>query len=323
MLGSHPAVHTVAEPWIMLPPVYALRDEGVEAAYDNRLARKGQSAFLDKLPNGQDDYEEGLSRMFGFVYRQALSETKCSIFLDKTPRYYLILEELSRIFSEARFILLFRNPLAVLSSVLDTWVAPNWLRLASFKKEKDLLEAPQLLVEGKTNLGEKAHCIRYEELVREPEKEMRDICDHVGIDHDENIVEYGGGDGGDWELGDPETVHQKSKPTTSSIEKWKERCHHPQYWRLMHDYLEILDARRLRKMGYQKERMVSELHDRRPAQSKLRMTFSLEWILRAPPGKRSRWEREFVRQTENVRRGGLSRVFSSFFSRSYDKLSQA
>jgi len=31
ILGGHSQVHTVAEPWLMLNPLYALRETGIEA----------------------------------------------------------------------------------------------------------------------------------------------------------------------------------------------------------------------------------------------------------------------------------------------------
>lgn len=39
ILGSHPDIHTVSEPWLMLQPLYALRPDGYRAEYNEHLAR--------------------------------------------------------------------------------------------------------------------------------------------------------------------------------------------------------------------------------------------------------------------------------------------
>ncbi|MBU0595569.1 sulfotransferase, partial [Candidatus Bipolaricaulota bacterium] len=113
ILGSHPEVHTVSEPWLMLHPFYATRAEGIDTEYSQRIARVGVGSFMEEMPNGRDDHDEGIRRMYAHLYTRALDGSGKSRFLDKTPRYYLIIPDLLRVFPEARFILLFRNPLAV------------------------------------------------------------------------------------------------------------------------------------------------------------------------------------------------------------------
>ena len=42
-------------------------------------------------------------------------------FLDKTPRYYWILNEIHELFPEAKYIYLTRNPINVFSSTMTSW----------------------------------------------------------------------------------------------------------------------------------------------------------------------------------------------------------
>jgi len=63
--------------------------------------------------------------MGGTLYNRALEVAGKRFFLDKTPRYYFIIPELKNVFPEAKFIILLRNPLAVLSSILNTWFQNN------------------------------------------------------------------------------------------------------------------------------------------------------------------------------------------------------
>jgi len=218
MLGSHPEIHTVSEPWIMLHPIYALRERGIEAEYDATLARAALDSFLDELAKGSKDYLEGIRRMYGHLYQKALRGKDAHLFLDKTPRYYFILRELQRVFPEARFILLFRHPLAVLSSIFRTWIEDDLLKIAQY--QEDLLRAPHLLLEGQAELGNAALSVKYEDLVQDAKGEMQRVCDHLCIPFEPEILRYGKHDMSEWRFGDPEKVYQHARPQTSSLQKW-------------------------------------------------------------------------------------------------------
>lgn len=303
MLGGHPAVHTVSEPWVMLPPAYTLRSSGVEAEYGAHLAQTGIRTFWENLPEGRDDYIEGMRRMYGFLYQRALETTEASLFLDKTPRYYLILSELKEIFPEARFILLLRNPLAVLSSILRTWVGKQWLKLSDYRS--DLLKAPGLLQETASDSGSKVTTVQYEELVRRPQSEIAALCEHLGIEVEPEITEYGGDDQEKWTFGDPDSVYKHSKPQTSSLEKWT-RPEDAQQWRLLHDYATHLGEQTFERMGYGYGKCLKKLEASRPSSDRLRYTFSLNWLLDKDMDERERWEHHAVQIADRCRKNGLS-----------------
>jgi len=306
MLGAHPSIHTTSEPWVMLHPVYALREQGVVAEYDADLARTGLQTFIDELPEGKRDYLDGLRRMYGHLYQQALSTTDAHLFLDKTPRYYFILPELKAIFPDARFILLFRHPLAVLSSILRTWVQDRWLRLSQHRQ--DLIEAPARLLSGKDNLGDAAISVRYEGLVQDPERELKTICEHLDIEFEEGIVEYGERERSEWKFGDPKTVYDHSSPQTSSLEKWV-NVDNAQEWRVLRDYAEHLGETTFERLGYSYERSLQKLEEIRSPSAALRYTYPLNWLFNKPLGERTRWERYTVQFSNRVRNGGFSEAF--------------
>jgi len=117
-----------------------------KARYDGQLARLGARTFLRSVPEGEEAYFEAVRRTGRYLYGQALDGTEATTFLDKTPRYYYILPEIHEAFPEAHIIVLFRNPLAVLASILTTWVEDDWLSLHRYRD--DLLEAPGRLIDA-------------------------------------------------------------------------------------------------------------------------------------------------------------------------------
>ena len=120
LLGTHPQVQTIGEPWLAIPFVYALREKGVSSEYIHVSLAQGFGEFVSKLPGGRADYFREVRAMLERL-QQKISAPGKTCFLDKTPRYHLILDELAQIFPDAKFIVLWRNPLAIVASILNTW----------------------------------------------------------------------------------------------------------------------------------------------------------------------------------------------------------
>ena len=190
ILGNHPDIHTTSEPWLMIPPLIGLicrwtSPEGTEA----RCARSNVGAFLKTFPGGEDEYFNGLRNMYTRLYNSALKSSGKKYFLDKTPRYAYFIPELKRIFPEARFIILFRTPLAVLCSIAERWARFDEQEL--FKNwGDDLRVVPRLLVEGIKVLGRKCFVVHYERLVSQPKTEIQKICKKLGLKFIPEIIEY-------------------------------------------------------------------------------------------------------------------------------------
>ncbi|MCK4649267.1 sulfotransferase, partial [bacterium] len=181
ILAGHPKIHTTAEPWIMLHPLYALKRNGVEAEYVSLLARQGLDDFLMQVPEGEELYIKALREMVAVLYNRALELSGKSFFLDKTPRYYFIIPELYRVFPKAKFIFLLRNPMAVLSSVLSTWCGNQIQALVKSPNYIDMTKGPHYLVEGIKKLKEDAIVVHYENLVRRPKEVIQHVCNRIGI----------------------------------------------------------------------------------------------------------------------------------------------
>lgn len=290
ILGKHSDIHTVSEPWLMLHPLYALRTQGCEAEYNAFWARRAVKDFLQELPNGEESYFEGLRRMYSYLYSSALASTEKRYFLDKTPRYYQIIPELYRTFPNAYFIILLRNPLAVLCSIVNTWAKKDWFFLHQCRS--DLVRAPQLLLEGIDLIGKRCLIVQYENILLNPEDEISKICHKLDIDFSQDIINYGPSEVNPWKLGDDTNVYENTKPNAKNLGKWISQLDSPQVWRVVNDYLQLLGKNTVEKMGYSYEELQNILDERRPHPFKLRRTLPLQWFLKKPE-EYSKWEYEY------------------------------
>jgi hypothetical protein len=228
--------------------VYALREGVHEAEYDARLAFRALQDFLGTLDGGQDHYIAALRQMALHLYCTACQQAGKLYFLDKTPRYFFIIPELIRIFPEAKFIILLRNPLGVLASILNTWVRGDWIRLS--RHRDNLLTAPRLLLEGIHHLNGRALILHYENLVSKPTEQVVELCAHLGLDFYPDMLEYGKRPAPPGRMGDPTGADRHVRPTAQSLDLWLELGRSRQTRHFLKAYLAALGPELLAGLGY-------------------------------------------------------------------------
>lgn len=280
ILGTHSKIHTTSEPWLMLHPLYAFRETGYKADYNEELARAAVCEFFSSLPDECDSYFNAVAQVYSRLYEQAMSPSGKSYFLDKTPRYYNIIPELYKTFPEAHFIILLRNPLAILSSIINTWVGDKWLGLRNFKH--DLVAAPSLLIDGIDTLGIKATLLHYEEILNDPSETFKSLCMKLDIDFEPDMLNYGDKQTQKWLMGDQDNLYQHNRVNTKKINGWIESLESPQIWRLQSDYLDLLGADLLKAMGYDYSECKTYLDKYYPGRLQLWKTIPLNWLIQEP-----------------------------------------
>lgn len=248
ILSAHPKIHTTGETWLMLHPIYALKDNGYSAEYNAAWSHLALTTFLNSFSSSDECYFKAIRNMALYLYNKSLKSTNKLYFLDKTPRYYLIIPELAKIFPEAKFIILIRNPLSVLASILNTWIKGNWFKLNKYYI--DLFEAPKLLYEGIKTLSYKAFVVNYENFVDSPETELKRIIEFLNLEFDPEIINYGQVKHPNWLFGDEIGIKKFRKPEKVSIDNWLQLTKSSQSTYLGRKYLEILGPELIYNLGY-------------------------------------------------------------------------
>ncbi|UCG35468.1 MAG: sulfotransferase [Candidatus Omnitrophota bacterium] len=278
ILSNHPAIHTLPEPWIALPTLYALYtrkiDRNYNTEYSRYWARTAIKDFVQRLPKGEKDYLEGIRRMYTHLYNCAMEGSGKKYFLDKGPRYYHIIPELYKVFPEALYIILLRNPLAVLNSIIN-FINKKYDQIHQFKH--DLLKGPRLLPEGIKLLGQQCTVAHYEQLLKSPDAEIRKICEKLHIEFFSNMLSYDFKEEYKNSYGYQEQKddYKSGGPDVQNIDKWAMFLKDPQTWRLASDYLHYLGKDIIDCMGYSHTEMQQLLERYNPGRIKLGKTTSL------------------------------------------------
>jgi len=129
------------------------------------------------------------------IYRQFASRKGARIWGDKSPTYYVELLRLARTFPEARFLIIWRGPEGILSSIQRAAEKSHWFRKRGMSL-RALLGCREMKrqCDELRRRGFPVHEIHYEELVRDPEPVLRSICDYLGIGFDPAMLSLASAD---------------------------------------------------------------------------------------------------------------------------------
>lgn len=252
ILASHKEIATVSEPWLLLPHAYTLRPRGVDAEYMHPLLVTAIEDFCEQLPGGREDYREQMRRFALELYERAAGGAP--YFLDKSPPYCLIADEILSIFPGAKFVFLWRNPLSVMASMTDTWGPwhPNLMSSDLF------IGLPRLIAAYETN-RERSHAVRFEDLLGGGEESWRTLTEYLEIEfqpealRDFSKVELKG------RMGDPTGPKRYSRLSSEPTEKWKTILANPLRRTWCRRYLRFLGEERLAAIGYDQAGLIREL----------------------------------------------------------------
>lgn len=248
VLGGHPEVGVSSEPWLLLHPAYGRRSEGILTDYDADWAALAVNEFLQHYTDGDDAYDDGVRAFARSIYGNAMRHAGAHRFVDKTPRYVMIMDDLLRWFPEAKFVFLLRNPLAVLASIVNTQIQHDLTALERFRNE--LLRGPQALAAGIARLGERAIVMRYEQFVAEPERELGALCAQLGLEYRADMLDYR-----DTRIRgtmqDRTGTAEHHRPAAGRESGWRQLLNDPQQLEFARGYLRALGSEPFTALGYE------------------------------------------------------------------------
>lgn len=220
LLGSHSKIFTHPEPHLVTPLAYlGFHDTVDKAPYDHINSAEAIRLFVSDLPRKEDDYLDALRAYADTMYGRMLATSPShTMFLDKTPAYALVLPFLAKLYPKAKYVVLTRHPMAVMSSYAQSFFNGDWEKARAFNPvaERYVPAMAKFLRDADVP---KIH-VGYEALVAAPEAWLERIFGFLGLEHEPGAVEYGKKFQAKKGPGDPISVSQHDRPVTESVEKW-------------------------------------------------------------------------------------------------------
>lgn len=258
ILGNHPMIHTVAEPWFLLPIFESLAGNNSYTEYSSYNSSIAIHEFIGNLPNSHLDLYKEINQFTLSIYTKIIENQKVSAkyFIDKTPRYHLIIDQIHKTFPDAKFIYLLRNPLSIISSMIGTDPKNYW---NLYFYNIDLFKGLPNLLRSLNTYKSTSMTIHYESLIKHPKREIQRILNYLEIeelpfeiclDRNKNVMGT---------MGDRLDQTKEDKFIVSSTNRWKIVINNiiRKQWCIR--YLRWLGKDVLYQMGYDMNILIQEI----------------------------------------------------------------
>jgi hypothetical protein len=255
LIAMHSDVATESETWLLLPLFLSAKNGTGISEYNDRYAAAGISEVLEKIENGEEKYHREVAKLAGSIY-SSLARNGEQYFLEKTPRYHLITNEIIESFPDAKFIFLWRSPLAIIGSIISSWGNDRW---NVYRYYIDLYKGLENLVSAFEKHKDRSIGLNYEMLLEEPNKELRRVMEYLELTTEQIDPDRLGAFVLNGSLGDKTGTKKYKKLSKEPLDKWKSQIGNPVRRAWCYKYLEWIDGTRLSIMGYDINELQNQL----------------------------------------------------------------
>lgn len=262
MIGSHSQVFTHPEPHLITPLAYlGYYDTVDKAPFDHINAAQALRELCEELPRGEEDYLDAVRCYASTLYERVLKKSGKPFFCDKTPAYALVLPFLTKLYPRAKYVVLTRHPMAILHSQAHSFFSGDY---------RAAMETNPVVGPYVKAIGSFLHTqavpyvqVRYEDLVRDPEPEMRRVLAHLGLSFEPGVVEYGKQKHITKSYGDPMSVEKHQRPVADSVDTWAaDLAARPEALAMARQAADELDPADLAAWGYPKNELFASVEGR-------------------------------------------------------------
>lgn len=206
LLSNNGETNTCSEPWLLLHFANQFKPSLFQTTFDNTIAASAFEDYLGKHPS--IDYNKEQKTFLLNLYKPLFEGFQFAI--DKTPRYWEIMDEIVVLFPSSKIIILKRNPIDVAKSMIKTWNIKSISQLTYFKR--DLLLAPKRIHSfcGKHCNNTNVYTLQYETLINNTAEEVKKVYEWIGIAFHEAVLETSKNEKYKGKYGDPYQNSEKS-----------------------------------------------------------------------------------------------------------------
>ncbi|XOV91165.1 MAG: sulfotransferase [Bacteroidota bacterium] len=250
VLATNPAIATSGEPWVLLKYANFLKPGLVKTPFETKLTTEAFDKFLINAGYSSNEFISTILKdQILKLYDKKRGTRK--YFLDKTPRYYEILPELISLFPKSKIIILKRNPLDILTSIVKSWNKTTLSLLVDHYR--DICIAPGLLQSFlEEHPLQNVREISYESLIDDPMNLIKDLSIWLGIETNLNSFNEYSSVELDTKFGDQVGSEKYFGVADGSVNAWEDLYNANSYWRnFFKGYINELGVDFLVKYGYE------------------------------------------------------------------------
>jgi hypothetical protein len=256
ILMGHSKISSIAEPHFLLPFIFAAKKEGTLTKYSHSSTYKGINDMINNLPEKENEYYQYLNDFSSKIY-SSLSDCESVYFLDKTPRYFWVIPEIAKIFPEAKFVFLFRNPVQIFASIVSTISNKRFNNIYGFYRY--MVEGIDLLSDGYKLLQSNSYKINYDDILLNSEESIKGLTSFLELEYEEDLLKSFKDQIIKGSSKDPTGIEEYDILDATPLEKWKKIFNTRFRKRLVRKYIENLSEESLYVQGYNKREILNEI----------------------------------------------------------------
>jgi len=211
ILATSHEVKTHPEMWFNLGLASLTEPINITANYSIDALRKAL-VELDGNLKKKDISINRLQNEFGIKIYESLSDDKTKYVIDKTPRYFFIINYLAQTYPDSKFIFIVRDPLEIIISYKKSFNNNNYHAMDQYYE--DFRYGFKNIINGYNNYKERSIIISYNNIVKNRNETMYKIFDFLDLNKNylpENYLPILG------EMGDKNIKNYKSPEQNISI----------------------------------------------------------------------------------------------------------
>jgi len=249
LITTSASICTTGEPWIQLLLSGSSNSSLTTSRFNVDLMKGALKAVEEE--NNLPSLTNNLLREFSFKYYAELQNTispTAKYFMDKTPRYSMICEEVINRHPDAKYILMTRNPFEIACSVISSWTKNVHSFLTSAALVADFEVGLVNLFKLKNNPPSNFLLTSYDLVTQDADKELRRIADFLGLEFSEFSLDYSKTTK-KFRFGDDKQADRVSK-VVKNKNSWRSAFNNKGEYLNLIKYLESLPKDVLNSMGY-------------------------------------------------------------------------
>ncbi|WP_417557645.1 sulfotransferase family protein [Mesoflavibacter zeaxanthinifaciens] len=188
LLGTD-EIASFPESWVMLHPLFQFKPTSyIKTIYRHDLSSIHAKNFIEDSGFTLDEYFREIGEVNLKLYEKR-KETHTRYVLDKTPRYYLIIDELLKTFPNAKFVFLVRNPLNTFASTIKRYKS-NLKDKLLYLKSDFICSYDNIYKTLSNTTSSNLILIKYEDLCNKTKPTLKFLYDFLEIEYKEDYLNY-------------------------------------------------------------------------------------------------------------------------------------
>lgn len=249
-ISKHKEISTFSESWIIFNFLNFSNSITSYSNYGNRSMQLAFQEIFSKSNLNEEELKKILAKSITDCYKKLSSNNK--FFIDKTPRYHLIINQIEELFPEGIYIYLYRNPIDIFISFIEYFCNGNFYKY--YSNNIDLVYGFNNISKSYKNFKQNKILINYENFIKDSLSSLDKIYNYLAVNPNKK-------DNGDDFMNNfyGDQIANKSSKVFNNVSKLEDFISSYQRKKILYKFIKNIDNDYLIQGGYNKKLLLNKI----------------------------------------------------------------